>query len=243
MEDVLKKLTDDTHYYGEFGSQYFSNSDIGALLKNPNEFKKKREDDINLIRGRYFHQLILEPEKAKEFIIFDSSNRNTDKYKNYIKENNLEICLLKKEAEEVKTWTNKMMSNLKFYEDIMDSKNLFEQPAIKEIKGKIWKGKADIVTPNSLIDIKTSGDIKRFKYSAFQYNYDSQCYLYQKMFDKPLVFHVICKKTLELGIFKPSQDFIDSGENKVIKALEQYEKFFGDNPTHNIEDYYIEDVL
>ena len=35
MKDVLKKLENDEHYYGEFGKQYLSNSDISTLLTNP----------------------------------------------------------------------------------------------------------------------------------------------------------------------------------------------------------------
>ena len=35
MEDVLEKLKDDIHYYGEFGRRFLSNSDIITLLKDP----------------------------------------------------------------------------------------------------------------------------------------------------------------------------------------------------------------
>ena len=34
-ENVEKKLENDEDYYGEFGQQYLSNSDISTLLKNP----------------------------------------------------------------------------------------------------------------------------------------------------------------------------------------------------------------
>ena len=32
--DVIEMLRDDTNYYGDFGKQYLSNSDIGTLLKD-----------------------------------------------------------------------------------------------------------------------------------------------------------------------------------------------------------------
>jgi len=32
---AIEKLRDDEHYYGEFGKQYLSNSDISNLLTNP----------------------------------------------------------------------------------------------------------------------------------------------------------------------------------------------------------------
>ena len=35
MEEILEKLKDDTHYYGKFGKQYLSNSDIITLLNDP----------------------------------------------------------------------------------------------------------------------------------------------------------------------------------------------------------------
>jgi hypothetical protein len=34
-QEVLDKLKIDEHYYGDFGKQYLSNSDIMALLNNP----------------------------------------------------------------------------------------------------------------------------------------------------------------------------------------------------------------
>ena len=34
-EEAIEKLRDDEHYYGKFGKQYLSNSDISTLLTNP----------------------------------------------------------------------------------------------------------------------------------------------------------------------------------------------------------------
>jgi len=34
-QEVIEKLKVDEHYYGDFGKQYLSNSDISALLHNP----------------------------------------------------------------------------------------------------------------------------------------------------------------------------------------------------------------
>jgi hypothetical protein len=35
MKDVLKRLENDEDYYGKFGKQFLSNSDISTLLTNP----------------------------------------------------------------------------------------------------------------------------------------------------------------------------------------------------------------
>ena len=99
-------------------------------------------------------------------------------------------------------------------------------PAIGEIGGVWWKGKADIVCNDCLIDIKTTSDINKFIYSASNYNYDSQAYVYHTLFGKPLKFLVIDKSNGQLGVFETTADFIEKGAVKVQKAIEVYNKFF-----------------
>ena len=42
-KEILEKLKDDEHYYGEFGRNFISNSDIRTLMTNPLDFKKPSE--------------------------------------------------------------------------------------------------------------------------------------------------------------------------------------------------------
>ena len=46
-----------------------------------------------------------------------------------------------------------------------------EEPGIKEIDGTWWKGKADCINKDQglLVDIKTTGDINKFKKSPLTY--------------------------------------------------------------------------
>ena len=81
-----------------------------------------------------------------------------------------------------------MLGNLDFYDMIKEEDNKYEVPAVKEIYGVKWKGKADIVNKHVLIDLKTTSDINKFKWSAKEYNYDSQLFIYQQLFGKPLIF-------------------------------------------------------
>ncbi len=243
MNEIIEKLKDDKEYYGGVGKQYLSNSDIGALLNNPKEYGASREDTPIFAKGRYFHQLILEPKKAEEWEFIDVSTRNTKAYKEFIAENNIPFALLEKEGEEIRSWVVEMKSNIHFYDEIMHPNNEYEVPAIAEIKGRMWKGKADIITEDCIIDLKTTGDINKFKWSAKNYNYDSQCYIYQQLFGKPLVFFVIDKTTKMLGIFRPTEDFIRGGERKVEDAIDVYDKFFGDNSTEDVSSFIIEEEL
>ncbi len=114
----------------------------------------------------------------------------------------------------------------------------YEVPMVKEIHGEMWKGKADIVGSEHLIDIKTTGAIDKFKWSVRDFNYDSQAYIYQELFNKPLVFLVIDKTTRMLGMYPVSDESLERGEQKVIKAVEQYRKFYGDNPSDDLDQFY-----
>jgi hypothetical protein len=244
LEDkILEKLRDDKQYYGKFGKTYMSNSDIGTLLNNPTEYGVSLPDNANFAKGRYFHQLILEPSKAKDVVFVKSSSRNTKLYKDYIAEENLEFALLEKEGEEIRGLVDKMMSNLDMYDMIRDPNNEYEVPAIAEIKGKMWKGKADIVGKDMLYDIKTTSKISDFKWSASRYNYDSQCYIYQKLINKPLIFLVIDKPTGMMGVYRPTEEFIKRGELKVEKAIEVHDTFFSEKSTEDISAFYYDEFL
>lgn len=242
-EQILELLKNDQEYYAGVGKNYLSNSDIGTLLNNPKEFGVPREDNKAFMEGRYFHQLILEPEKAKDIKYVDASTRTTKIYKEFCEENNLPFCLLQKEVEDIQSLVGIINGNIAFFEELYKKGNQYEIPAIAEIQGMMWKGKADIVTDDSIIDLKTTSDIDKFLWNARKYNYDSQCYIYQMLFGKPLVFYVIDKTTGVLGIFRPTEEFIQSGEAKVGRAIEVFNKYFGPNPTDDIENYYIDEYL
>ena len=241
--DIIEVLKDDLEYYNGVGKNYLSNSDIGTLLTNPQDFGKPREDNKSFMEGRYFHQLMIEPEKAANTPFVDVSTRNTKEYKAYCESINRPFCMLKKEMDEVERLVSLMKGNISFYDEIYKDGNEYEVPSVGDIQGMMWKGKADIVTDEIIIDLKTTSDINKFKWSAKAYNYDSQCYIYQQLFGKPLVFYVVDKETGQLGIFRPTENFIKGGEMKVARAIEVYNKYFGENPTDDIVNYYIDETL
>jgi hypothetical protein len=242
-KEILEKLKNDQDYYGDFGKQYMSNSDISTLLTNPKQYGVGLPDNANFAKGRYFHQLVLEPEKAVGYTFVESSSRNTKLYKEYCAEAEVDFALLSKEGEELRRLVGVMMGNLDMYDLIRNPENIYELPAIGEIEGKMWKGKADIVHPDMVIDIKTTSKIEDFKWSARKYNYDSQCYIYQKLFGKPLIFLVIDKTSDMMGIFRPTEEFIKGGQNKVQRAIEVHNKFFSADAPNDIETFYYDEFL
>ena len=234
----IKKLEEDQHYYGAFGRRYLSNSDIGALLGNPKDFRKDKEATVAMLQGRYFHTHLLEPQKLNEYDIVDCSSRNTKIYKEFGKP-----ALLSKEIDMLSQMAKAIRMNFVFYDMMYSPKNKFEQPIIKEIGGHLWKGKADIVAPDFLIDLKTTSSIEDFKYSARKYNYDSQAWLYGQFFGRPLKFIVVEKNSCKTGLFECSEEFLEYGKQKVFKAIEVYEQFFVPNAPEDINQYFINQTL
>jgi hypothetical protein len=240
-KDILEKLKIDEHYYGEFGQQFRSNSDISTLLKNPLSLGDSQGPNINFLIGGYFHTAILEPNKLKNFKIIESSTRNTKKYKEI---SDGEMCLLQHEADNIQLLIDTMKSN-KYCMDLIEGINVeYEQPGITEIEGMWWKGKADIVNHDEklVIDLKTTGDITKFRSSAFRYNYDSQAYIYRRLFGYDLIFIAIDKKTHQIGIYDCSDAFYESGLDKVQQAVEQY-KLFYETPDFDPKQFFINKTL
>ena len=171
-EDVIKKLRDDEHYYGDFGKKYLSNSDIKTLLTNPLALGKASEQRPAFLVGGYFHTTILEPDKLKKYKVIQSTTRNTKVYKEM---SGGELCLLQHEVDQIELMTDKILDNNVCKDLIRGDKVEYEQPSISMIEGEMWKGKADIINHSEklIVDLKTTADLKKFKYSASKYNYDS----------------------------------------------------------------------
>jgi len=234
-KQVLQKLKKDEHYYGDFGKQYLSNSDIGTLLNNPLQLGKPSTPNPNFLMGGYFHTAILEPEKLASFKIVESTSRNTKQYKEI---SGGEMCLLQSEADNINLMTDKLMANdicrdlilpSNLYQEAHDAGSVeYEKPMVTELFGNKWKGKADIVNHDEklIIDLKTTGDIDRFQWSAKKFNYDSQAYIYRELFGYEMLFIAIDKKTHQIGMFDCSPKFYESGKEKVIKAIEVYDLFY-----------------
>ena len=224
-QEALKALEDDSNYYGDFGKKYLSNSDISTLLTNPLALGQKMANRPAFLVGGYFHTAILEPDKLKNFKIVEATTRNTKAYKEI---SDGEMCLLKHEVDQIELMTEKMLSN-EVCRDLIRSGNVeYEQPEITELEGQMWKGKADIVNHDEklIIDLKTTADITKFKYSASKYNYDSQAYIYSKLFGYEMLFIVIDKNTHQIGIFDCSPEFYARGKDKVERAVQAYELFY-----------------
>ena len=227
--NTIERLKNDEDYYGDFGKQFLSNSDIGTLLKKPEDLHKPLKKTTAMLVGGYFHTVVLEPDKINKYKIIQERNRNTKAYKEM---SGGELCLLQHEVDQIELLKDKMLEN-----DILkglihgthcDSKIEYEVPNITVLCDLKWKGKVDILNHDEklIIDIKTTSDIDSFKWSSKKYNYDSQAYIYRNLFDYDFIFIVIDKNTHKLNIFEVSNEAYERGQEKVEKAAEAYKLYY-----------------
>tara|TARA_R110000796_G_scaffold230425_2_gene348075 strand:+ start:1323 stop:2075 length:753 start_codon:yes stop_codon:yes gene_type:complete len=245
QKKIIKLLRDDEEYYNGVGKKFRSNSDIYKLMNDPESFGKPSKENINFILGGYVHTAILEPEKlVANYPVSEASSRVTKAYKEDVVNNSGKMMITRKEVEKCTAMIDRIMNNSVCLSLLTGSNVITEEPGIKEIEGTWWKGKADCINKDKklLIDIKTTGDITKFRRSATIYNYDSQAYIYREIFGYDLVFLVICKKTLQIAIYDCSEEFYSKGEQKVIEALEAYEMLIND-PLFDMKDFVKTDTL
>jgi hypothetical protein len=127
----------------------------------------------------------------------------------------------------------------------------FEVPAIDMIEGIPFRGKADIIGEDKMVDIKTTSSIdnfvnKRSQFSAYAFDYDIQVYIYCELFGRPyhqFSFLVIDKQTLDIGIFGVSEEFYLSGMQKTFQAIERYKQFFNNGNEIDLDSYTINGIL
>ena len=232
-KQILQRLQNDNDYYGEFGNKFLSNSHVGKLLKDPLRAFESSKPSPAFLVGGYFHTCILEPDKIDKYKVVKSTTRNTKEYKDV---SGGELCLLQHEVDTIELMRDKVMANdickdlIQGRERIVDLELPieYEVPMVTELFGNKQKGKADIVNHEEklIIDLKTTADIEKFKWSATKYNYDSQAYIYSKLFGYEMLFIVIDKKTHQIGMFDCSPQFYERGEEKVRKASEAYDLFY-----------------
>ena len=243
-QELLEKMNDDSFYYGYLSGAALSSSSLKLLLDSPKTYynvtKYGNEESQALRDGWLFHTSILEPEVFSSQIFVDVQSKNTKKYKEALAEHGKVFTL--KEKNDAERMADAFLRNTKAVELIRDCE--FEVPAVDNVLGFPFRGKADVLGKSRIVDLKSTSDIKAFPYSAKKYSYDVQCFLYSHLFGidyKDFIFLVLDKKSLDIAIYHCSEEFYHSGEQKVEKALEVYDTYF--LQAADLDQYYLEGIL
>lgn len=241
---LLKKMDNDEFYYGELNKLALSSSSLKTLLSSPKTYKFVQEygsEETQALRdGWLFHTAILEPDVFSAQTFVDVQSKNTKKFKDAKLE--LGKVFTIKEKNDAERLADAFYRNEHALQLITDCS--FEVPVIGEVQGKPFRGKADVLSNDRIVDLKTTSDIKGFPYAAKKYGYDIQCYLYCSLFNKKhdeFKFLVLDKKSLDIGVWDCSEEFYFAGEEKVAKAIDLYEKFFVQG--YDLDNYCLSGVL
>lgn len=225
-EANLAKLDIDEHYYGKFGQQWLSASNIGRLLDgDPLAFFRKSEPKLVFVLGSYFHVAVLEPHKLDKFIISKASSRRSKDYKEQAKDN---ILLLEKDVAQVTKMIDATLTDIEAYPYIRNENVEYEKPGIAVINDLPFKGKADIVNHDMklIVDLKTTADVSTFEEKITMWNYDSQAYIYEQLFGYDFAWIATCKRTNRVKVVLNTEEYRQSGRDKVNRATEIFKQWF-----------------
>ncbi len=243
-EEILTQMYDDDFYYGHLGKNALSSSSLKTLLKSPKTYRNilnygdPNSDSPALAAGKLVHWMILESHKIDKLHFVDATTKNTKIYKE-AKAKYGEVFLTK-EKSAAERLTDAVLRNEAAIKLLNNSE--FEVPEIQMIEGLAFRGKADIIQGNTIIDLKTTAELNTFKYSSDKYGYDLQAWLYLKLFDKKkFTFLVIDKASTDIGIFETTKEFLARGENKFKQAVDNYKYFFEQD--NDLDHYVMRGIL
>ncbi len=243
-EEILTQMYSDDFYYNFLGKNALSSSSLKTLLKSPKTYRNilnygdPNSDSPALAAGKLVHWMILESHKIDKLHFVDATTKNTKVYKE-AKAKYGEVFLTK-ERSAAERLTDAVLRNEAAIKLLNNSE--FEVPEIQMIEGLAFRGKADIIQGNTIIDLKTTAELNTFKYSADKYGYDLQAWLYLKLFDKKkFTFLVIDKASTDIGIFETTEEFLARGENKFKQAVDNYKYFFEQD--NDLDQYVMRGIL
>lgn len=228
QEAILKKMEEDSFYYGYLGKYALSSTSCKQLLDSPKQYhyisKYGQDDSSSFNIGRLVHLMALEPEKIQGIQIVEVQSRATKAFKEAP-----EGSITRKDYDEARRIADALLRNEKALSFFQGCE--FEVPAIGVIKDLPFRGKADMYDASNgfVIDLKTTSDLKAFPFSAKKYSYDMQCAIYCELFGvswEKFVFIAIDKASLDVGIYRIKESFIQRGREKLQEAISIYKRYF-----------------
>lgn len=217
-----------------------SNSGMSALAKSPAHYQTylKTEFDTPAMRfGRLVHTAILEPHLLN-IAGFDGDRRTKAGKEKY-------AALIESGKDPVSV--DEYNSIMRMRDNVLDTglvKGTFEVPMLwtdPETEA-LCKGKADIISPSMIWDIKTTQDATDFAYSVRKYDYDRQAAFYldgaNSSGHAATGFGwIVVEKTAPYGvkIFTASQMTIETGRAKYRPLCALYAQctFTGEWPNYS----------
>lgn len=237
-KEILSKMMQDDFYYGYLGKNALSSSMCKSLLESPEAYVREINKEYDgkepqpFRDGRLIHLLSLEPHRIDELTIIDST-KGSKLYKLAVEEKPDQTVYTRSELNRCKGIADAVLENKDF--QYMVSGARFEVPEIGNYNNLPFRVKADILLDGVVADLKTTSNIDMFDESAILYNYDLQAALYLELFDCfEFKYIVVDKKTKEVKVVEFSDEFIQSGYEKLNIATENYLKYLDNKDFYDL---------
>lgn len=229
--DIFK---DDEAYYAD--RSYLSNSSLKLLRESPTKFKLWSDGKWTYPSASHFdigtalHALFLE---GRDSTLEWSGVRRGKDYESFCQENNSKIILNSRDYDLVHSMNDKL-NRVSEVNEIMTDHWFPELPAVMEYDGLKLKGKADAIVEHwdgrkYIVDLKTTmKSMEDFKKSARWMLYNQQAALYKSLFEADEFYFLVVQKEFpyEVGIFKASDQFLESGYNELHHSIAMYHHYF-----------------
>lgn len=218
-------------YHGN--KNYLSSSDLKLILQDSYQFYLKHFEGaklefgnkLALDLGSYIHSLVLEPEKTdSEFIVFDGRKQGK-KYTEF-KEMHPDKIIINDTNAHLAQEIVEAISKHEYAKDMFKDGQA-EISNFTEINGVPIKVRADYLTKDAIIDLKTTSadvDIATFSQTIDKYMYKLSASLYMDAFGGNRDFYFVAaqKNPVNIAVYKLSDLSYRQGQILYKKAIEIY---------------------
>jgi hypothetical protein len=228
-DELLNRMVDDSFYYGYLSKAALSSSASKDLLKSSKSYYKslsrKQKETQALREGRLFHTLVLEPETIQHKYELVSNERRDASVRKIQSLADREV-ILQKEYNFMKALMNNVVDCVDAFDLIQGG--LAEVPAIGMINDIPFRGKADYLKSDHIVDLKTTVSLDGWLWTAKnKWHYDMQAYIYKELFNvSRFTFLVVEKISGEIAIFETTAESFESGRQKVQTVTDRYKRSF-----------------
>jgi hypothetical protein len=250
LPELITRMYEDDFYYNYLSTQKaLSSTSSKDLFQAPKKFWLKhtgryKSESKALNDGQLIHTMLLEPEKINErFAFADFPNKMGNRWKDFCAENEGKICMLESDISNFRYQEEQVMNNDEIQDILTGARP--EVPGVSVINGIPFRGKADKLKSNLVIDIKTCRKEDFFNKDAkYAYHYDLQAALYRMIFNvDDFIIIGIGKEDNSVFIRDCSQEFYDSGMDKLQAAINTYNRFFKEGHLEEIGQWISRETL
>lgn len=249
IKELEAKMVSDEFYYGYCGQSMLSSSMAKSLVDSPKTYHNYLNygggDTPALLKGRMLHHMVLEPDRFNDiYEIVEVKTRAAALFKD-TQANTERKCVTIKEYRDTERLAEALTKNKMVMAHLSGAQ--FEVPKAGVLNGLPFRCKADILVPGfGVFDLKTTQDLRAFRYSAKKFMYHMQLYIYSTIFDLPpenFKFIVIDKSSCDIGIYDADESFYHLGKEYLELACQNYKDFFGPEAKEEVHEYVITETL